>query len=154
MFTLIHVVLSLLGIVSGCIVVGGLVAGARLTGWTVLFLATTALTSATGFGFPFTVVTPAHIIAVVSLVVIAVCLAARHWKQLEGRWRVIYVVASVTVLYLNVFVLVVQLFEKIPALVQLAPWGQGPIFAVTQALMAAFFVWIGRAAIVGFRRAQ
>jgi hypothetical protein len=60
----------------------------------------------------------------------------------------------VTVLYLNVFVLVVQLFEKIPALVQLAPWGQGPIFAVTQALMAAFFVWIGRAAIVGFRRAQ
>ena len=154
MFTLIHVVISVLGIVSGCVVVGGLIAGARLNGWTAFFLATTTLTSATGFGFPFTVVTPAHIVAVVSLVVLVVCLAARYWKQVVGIWRAIYVITAVAALYLNVFVLVAQLFDKIPALAQLAPWQQGPHFAITQALVLAFFVWLGRAALRGFRTAK
>jgi hypothetical protein len=153
MFTLVHVVLSILGIVTGCVVVGGLVAGARLNGWTALFLAATILTSATGFGFRFIVVRPAHIVAVVSLVVLAVCLVARYWKKLEGRWRATYVVTAVTALYLNVFVLVVQFFEKTPALFALAPWQQGPHVAVTQVLVVAFFVWLGRAALRGFRRA-
>jgi hypothetical protein len=154
MFTLVHVVLSVFGIISGCVVVGGLVAGARLNGWTAFFLATTILTSATGFGFRVSIVTPAHIVGVVSLIVLAVCLAARYWKRLEGRWRATYVVTAVTALYLNVFVLIAQFFEKIPALVQLAPWQQGPHFAVTQALVVALFVWLGRAALRGFRRAQ
>jgi hypothetical protein len=154
MFTLVHVVLSILGIISGCVVVGGLVAGARLNGWTAFFLATTILTSATGFGFRFTVVTPAHIVAVMSLVVLAVCLVARYWKKLEGRWRATYVVTAVATVYLNVFVLVAQFFEKTPALLQLAPAQQGPHFAVTQALVVAFFVWLGRAALRGFRRSQ
>ena len=151
MFTLVHVVLSILGIVSGCVVVGGLVAGARLDGWTALFLAATILTSVTGFGFRFTVVTPAHIVAVVSLVVLAACLAARYWKKLEGGWRTTYVVTAVTALYLNVFVLVAQVFEKTPALLELAPAQQGPYFAGTQAFVLAFFVWLGRAALRGFR---
>jgi hypothetical protein len=153
MFTLFHVVISILGIVSGCVVVGGLVAGARLNGWTALFLAATILTSVTGFGFRYTapVVTPAHIVAVVSLVVLAVCLAARYWKKLEGRWRATYVITAVTALYLNVFVLLAQFFEKTPALLALAPWQQGPYFVVTQALVVAFFVWLGRAALRGFR---
>jgi hypothetical protein len=154
MFTLVHVVLSILGIVSGCVVVGGLVAGARLDGWTALYLSAAILTSVTGFGFRFTVVTPAHIVAVVSLLVLTVCLAARYWRKLEGGWRATYVVTAVTALYLNVFVLVAQFFEKTPALLELAPAQQGPHFAVTQALAVAFFVWLGRAALRGFRGAQ
>ena len=151
MFTLIHVVISVLGIITGLVVVGGLMAGARMGGWTAFFLATTILTSVTGFGFPFTKVSPPHVVGAISLVVLAVCLAARYGKQLEGGWRTTYVVTAVAALYLNVFVLVVQLFAKTPALAQLAPTQQEAPFAVTQALVLALFVWIGWAAVRGFR---
>ena len=151
MFTLIHVVISVLGIITGLVVVGGLMAGARMDGWTAFFLATTILTSVTGFGFPFTKVSPPHVVGAISLVVLAVCLAARYAKQLEGGWRTTYVVTAVAALYLNVFVLVVQLFAKTPALAQLAPTQQEAPFAVTQALVLALFVWIGWAAVRGFR---
>jgi hypothetical protein len=151
MFTLIHVVISVLGIITGLVVVGGLLAGARLGGWTAVFLATTTLTSVTGFGFPFTKVSPPHIVGAVSIVVLAVCLAARYWKRLEGRWRAAYVITAVAALYLNVFVLVVQLFAKTPPLAQLAPTQQEAPFAVTQALVFALFVWLGWAALRSFR---
>ena len=151
MFTLIHVVISILGIVAGLVVVGGLMAGARLDGWTAFFLATTILTSATGFGFPFTKVGPPHVVGALSLVLLAVCLAARYWKQLGGRWRATYVVTAVAALYFNVFVLVVQLFVKTPPLAQLAPTQKEAPFAVTQALVLALFVWLGWAAVRGFR---
>ena len=150
MFTLIHVVISVLGIIAGLIVAGGLIAGARMNGWTVFFLATTILTSVTGFGFPFTKVLPPHIVGGVSLLVLAICLAARYWKKLEGRWRGTYVITAVAALYLNVFVLIVQLFFKTPALAQLAPTQQEAPFALTQALVLALFVSIGRAALKGF----
>jgi hypothetical protein len=126
-------------------------AGARMDGWTAFFLATTILTSVTGFGFPFTKVSPPHVVGAISLVVLAVCLAARYWNQMEGGWRTTYVVTAVAALYLNVFVLVVQLFAKTPALAQLAPTQQEAPFAVTQALVLALFVWIGWAAVRGFR---
>ena len=151
MFTLIHVVISVLGIIAGLVVVGGLMAGARMDGWTVFFLATTILTSVTGFGFPFTKVLPPHAVGAISLVVLAVCLAARYLKRLEGGWRTTYVVTAVAALYLNVFVLVVQLFAKTPPLAQLAPTQQEAPFAVTQALVLALFVWMGWAAVRGFR---
>ncbi len=151
MFTLIHVLISVLGILAGLVVVGGMMAGARLNGWTALFLATTILTSVTGFGFPFTKVLPPHIVGGISLVVLAVCLAARYWKQLAGRWRATYVITAVTALYLNVFVLIVQLFFKTPALSQLAPTQQEAPFALSQALVLALFVSMGRAALKGFR---
>jgi len=151
MFTLIHVVISVLGIITGLVVVGGLMAGARMGGWTAFFLATTILTSVTGFGFPFTKVSPPHFVGALSVVVLAVCLAARYLKRLEGSWRTTYVVTAVTALYLNVFVLVVQIFAKTPALVQLAPTQQEAPFAVTQALVLALFVWIGWAAVRSFR---
>ena len=151
MFTLIHVVISVLGIITGLVVVGGLMAGARMGGWTAFFLATTILTSVTGFGFPFTKVSPPHVVGAISLVVLAVCLAARYWNQMEGGWRTTYVVTAVAALYLNVFVLVVQLFAKTPPLAQLAPTQQEPPFAVTHALVLALFVWIGWAAVRGFR---
>jgi len=150
-FTLIHVVISVLAIIVGLVVVGGLMAGVRLDGWTAFFLATTILTNLTGFGFPFTTVTPALIVGAVSFVALAMCLASRYWQQLKGGWRATYVITAVTALYLNVFVLVAQLFAKTPALAQLAPTQQEAPFAVTQALVFALFVWLGWAALRGFR---
>ena len=151
MFTLIHVVISVLGIIAGLVVVGGLMGGASLNGWSAFFLATTVLTSVTGFGFPFTKITPAHLVGVISLVVLALCLVARYSKQLTGGWRTTYVITAVVALYLNSFVLVVQLFVKTPPLAQLAPTLEEAPLVVTQALVLALFVWLGWAAVRGFQ---
>jgi len=150
-FTLIHVVLSMVGIVAGLVVAGGLVAGKRLDGWTGLFLATTVLTNVTGFFFPFTSFLPSHGVGIVSLLVLPVVLYARYGKSLAGAWRRVYVVGAVSVLYLNVFVLVVQLFRRLPALLASAPTQQEPAFVVTQLGTLVLFVWLGRAALKGFR---
>jgi hypothetical protein len=149
-FTLMHVVLSLVGIFAGFVVAGGLVAGRRLDGWTGVYLFTTLLTSVTGFGFPLAKVLPSHVVGVVSLVVLALVLVARYLKHLMGAWRGTYVVGAVFALYLNVFVLVVQLFTRLPALIAAAPTQKEPPFLVTQLLVLALFVWLGRAALKGF----
>jgi hypothetical protein len=149
-FTLFHVAISVLGIIAGLVVVGGLLAGASFEGWTVVFLVTTILTSITGFGFPSTAILPSHIVGGLSLVVLAVCVVARYVRHLAGVWRSTFVITAVTALYLNVFVLIVQLFAKTPALQALAPTQSEAPFAVTQALALALFVWIGRAARRGF----
>jgi len=94
-FTLIHVALSLVGIFTGLVVAGGLVAGKRLDGWTSVFLATTVATSVTGFGFPFVTFLPSHAVAILSLVVLPVAIVARYVKHLAGAWRGIYVVGAV-----------------------------------------------------------
>lgn len=150
-FTLIHVVISVLGVIAGLVVVGGLMAGARMPGWTALFLLATVLTSVTGFLFPFTAVSPAHVVGGISLLVLAVCCAARYWKQMSGRWRAVYVASAVLALYLNVFVLMVQLFTKTPPLAALAPTQQEAPFAVTQAFILVLFVWLGWSALRGSR---
>jgi hypothetical protein len=150
MFTLFHVAISVLGIIAGLVVVGGMIAGAGLAGWTLAFLVTTSLTSVTGFLFPSTAILPSHIVGGLSLVVLAVCVAARYPKHLAGPWRAAFVITAVTALYFNVFVLIVQLFAKTPALQELAPTQSEAPFAVTQGLTLALFVWIGRAALRGF----
>lgn len=150
-FTLIHVVLSLAGIITGLVVAGGLIAGKRLDGWTGLFLATTVLTNVTGFGFPFTFLLPSHIVGALSLLILPVTIAARYWKQLAGTWRSVYVVTAIVALYFNVFVLVVQLFAKFPLLIAVAPTQKAPAFIVTQLMVLATFAWLGRAAVTGFR---
>jgi hypothetical protein len=150
-FTLIHVVVSLVAIVAGLVVVGALIAGVRLDGWTGLFLATTALTSITGFGFPFGTLLASHIVGVVTLVLMPLVLAALYYKHLAGSWRLAYVVGAVVVLYLNVFVLVVQLFRRVPALLVAAPKQKEPPFVVTQLLVMALFVALGIAAARRFR---
>jgi hypothetical protein len=150
-FTLIHVVLSLVGIFAGLVVVGGLMAGAQLDGWTGLFLATTVLTNVTGFGFPFRTLLPSHIVGGVSLLVLPIAIAARYWKHLTGAWRQVFVVTTALALYFNVFVLLVQLFQKTPALIVIAPTQKEPPFLVTQLVVLALFVWLGRAAVRGFR---
>jgi hypothetical protein len=144
-------VLSLVGIFAGFVVAGGLVAGKRLDGWTGVFLVTTVATSASGFGFPFVRLLPSHVVGIISLVTLGVAIVARYAKHLAGAWRGIYVVASVLALYLNFFVLVNQLFLRLPALLVTAPHQKEPPFVVTQLLVLVLFVWLGRAAVKGFR---
>lgn len=149
-YLLVHVLLSLVGIFSGLVVVGGLIAGVRFSRWVGLFLATTLLTSLTGFGFPFVALLPSHIVGALSLVVLLGALVALYWKHLEGGWRRTFVVLSVAALYLNVFVLLAQLLQKIPALALLAPTPAAPAFAATQGLVLVLFAVLGWAAVKGY----
>ncbi len=150
LFILIHVVLSVAGIVAGLVVVGGLMAGTRLHRWTGLFFIATLLTSLTGYGFPSVELLPAHIIGAVSLVALAGAMVALYWKQLNGAWRSLFVVLSVTALYLNVFVLLAQLFQKIPAMAVLASTSTTPVFGITQGLALVLFIGLAWVANQGF----
>ena len=152
-YTFIHTLISLAGIASGFVVFYGLLAGKRLPGATAVFLITTVATSATGFGFPIVKVGPPHIIGAISLVILAVAIAARYAFHLAGVWRPIYVFTAVTALYFNVFVGVVQAFLKIPALHALAPHGSEPPFAIAQLAVLALFVFLAFKASSGFRNA-
>jgi len=139
-YTWIHVAISLVAIAAGLVAVYGLLTGQLLAGWTLVFLATTAATSATGFGFPFEKLLPSHILGVISLVVLAVAAVALYWFHLDGAWRWIYIVSAVVSLYLNVFVLVVQAFQKVPPLKATAPTQSEPPFVVTQLATLTIFV--------------
>jgi hypothetical protein len=142
-FTLVHVLLSLVGIGTGLIVVYGLLTGKRLDGWTAIFLVTTVLTSLTGFLFPVEHLLPSHVIGILSLVALAVAILARYALHMAGAWRWIYVVGAVLALYLNVFVAVVQAFLKVPAVHALAPTQKEPPFLVAQLIVMAFFIVLG-----------
>jgi hypothetical protein len=149
-FTFVHVVLSLIGIVSGLVVALGLLTSERLASLTALFLVTTILTSATGFGFPFEGFKPSYVVAVISLVVLAIALYALYGKGLAGAWRLIYVITAVVALYLNVFVLIAQAFLKIQPLKDLAPTQSEPPFAITQGVVLIIFVIVGIVAAIRF----
>lgn len=151
LYTIIHVLISLIGIFTGLVVLVGMLAGKRLDGWTKWFLAATVLTSVTGFFFPFHGFTPAIGLGIISLIVLAVAICARYPRQLAGAWRWIYVVTAVIALYFNVFVGVVQSFEKIPALHALAPTQTEPPFKITQLAVLALFVLLGIFAVMRFR---
>lgn len=140
-FTMLHVIISLVGIVSGLIVLSGLLGSNRTPGMTGLFLLTTILTSATGFLFPFEKLLPSHMIGILSLVLLAIACIALYVSKLSGSWRWIYVVTAMIALYFNVFVLVIQSFLKVPALTALAPGNppSGPVFAVVQGIVLLFF---------------
>lgn len=131
-FTIVHVLISLLTIAAGIGVVRGLIAGAGRIGPATAFVAGTALTDATGFGFPFTTLLPSHVVAIVSLLVLALVLYARYATRFTAAWRRTYAVGLVVSLYFNVFVLVVQLFQKVPALQRLAPTQSEAPFLLAQ----------------------
>ena len=150
-YTLIRVIISLIGIFCGLVVLFGLLSAKHLDGWTKWFLITTVLTSVTGFFFPFHGFTPAIGVGIISLLVLAVAIYARYPCQLAGHWRWIYVVTAVIALYLNVFVAVVQAFEKVPALKSAAPTQTEPPFKVTQLVVLALFVVLGIVAAIRFR---
>ena len=150
-FTILHVAISLLGIVSGLIVLFGMLRARRLPGWTALFLATTVLTSVTGFMFPINGLTPAIVVGVISIVILAIALMALYVKHLSGAWRWIYVTTALAALYFNVFVLIVQSFQKVPALQKLAPTQSEPPFSVTQGVVLVAFLVLGTMAARRFR---
>jgi hypothetical protein len=141
-FTLVHVIISLAAIASGFIVLFGLFGSNRMSGMTALFLVTTILTSLTGFLFPFTQLLPSHVIGIISLVLLATACIALYAMRLSGAWRWVYVVAAMASLYLNVFVLLIQAFLKVPALHALAPSipPAEPPFLVVEGLVLGFFV--------------
>ena len=153
-YTLIHVIISLIGIGSGLIVLFGMFGSKRLDGMTALFLATTALTSLTGFGFPFEHITPGIILGILSLAILAIAVSARYSFRMAGRWRSSYVVSAVIALYFNCFVLIAQSFLKIPALHALAPKGNEPPFAIAQGILLVLFIVAGVLAVKKFHPAD
>lgn len=151
--TFVHVVLSLIGILTGLVVVFGMLNAERLDGWTQIFLITTVLTSVTGFLFPFHKLLPSHILGIISLIVLAIAIYARYGAHLAGGARKTYVITAVTALWLNVFVLVAQAFMKVPALNAMAPTGSEPPFLVAQVVVMVIFIVLGIATTRKFRAA-
>ena len=152
-FTALHVAISLIGIVAGFVVINGFLHNAPGRRATQLFLAFTIATSVTGFGFPFQQVLPAHVIGVLSLVLLAVSLYGLYGRALGGGWRTTYVATTVIAQYFNVFVLVIQSFQKVPLLKPLAPTQSEPPFLVAQGLALIIFLLLGIAAALKFRPA-
>jgi uncharacterized iron-regulated membrane protein len=152
---MVHVIISLIGIVAGIIVMFGMLGSQRKPGLTAIFLLFTILTNATGFLFPFTQLLPSHMVGILSLVLLAIACIALYGMALSGAWRWIYAVTALVSLYLNVFVLVIQSFLKIPALTALAPGNppSGPVFAVVQGLVLLFFVVVIVGTVKRFRPA-
>ena len=150
-YTIIHTLISLIAIFTGIVVAFGMLAGAQLNGWTKWFLITAVATTVTGFFFPFHGFTPAIGLGIISLPFLALTIYARYSKRLGGAWRWIYAIGAVICLYFNLFVLVVQLFEKVPALHAMAPTQTEPPFKVTQLVVLALFVLLGIVAAIRFR---
>ena len=142
-YTFVHVLMSLVAIGSGIVVLGGLLTRTWLDQWAKLFLTTTLATSVTGYGFPVDHLLPSHVVGAISIVVVALAIYARYARRLNGVWRATYVIGAVIALYLNVFVLVVQSFLRVPALKALAPTQSEPPFAVTQLIVLMLFVVLG-----------
>jgi hypothetical protein len=150
-FTIVHVIISLIGIASGLIVLFGLLTGRRLDRWTALFLLSTVATSVTGFLFPYHGFTPGIGLGIISMVLLAVAIAARYGLKLAGAWRWIYAVTAIMSLYLNVFVLVAQLFQKVPALKAVAPTETELPFAIAQLSVLIAFVALTILSVRSFR---
>jgi hypothetical protein len=140
-FTILHVIISLIAIAAGLAVMFGLLGSSHMPAMTAIFLLFTILTSVTGFMFPFTQLLPSHMIAILSLALLAAACVALYVMKLSGAWRRIYVVTALLSLYLNVFVFVIQGFLKVPTLTALAPGNPptGPVFAVVQGVVLVFF---------------
>ena len=150
-YTIIHTLISLIAIFTGVVVLFGLLAGNRVDGWTKWFLITALATTVTGFFFPFHGMTPAIKLGIISSVVLVVTIYARYAKHLAGAWRWIYAVGAVLTLYFNVFVAIVQSFEKIPALNAMAPTQTEQPFQLTQLSVLGLFVVLGFVAAIRFR---
>jgi hypothetical protein len=152
-FTAFHTIISLIAIATGLFVVFGFLTAKRLPTLTTIFLITTVATSATGFLFPFHGFKPSYAVGALSLVILAIAVLARYVGHINGSWRWIYVVSAVVSLYFNVFVLVAQSFNKIPALKALAPTQSEPPFAIAQIIVMILFILIGIYSVKNFRLA-
>jgi hypothetical protein len=153
-FTLVHVALSLVGIGSGIVVLFAMTRSRTKRGWTWLFLVTTVATSVTGFLFPSDRLLPSHVFGIISLIVLTLAILGTAVYRLSGAWRWIYVSTAVIALYLNVFVAVVQAFQKLPVLNPLAPTQSEPPFLAAQLVVLGIFVWLGVSAVRSFHPAR
>ena len=142
-FTKLHVIISIIGIISGLIVLWGMLGNRKLASWTAVFLVFTVLTSITGFPLPPFGIDPPRVIGILSLVLLAGAILGYYVFHLQGAWRWIYVVTAVISLYLNVFVFVVQAFQKLPFLQLFSPTQSEPPFVVAQLLVLALFAGLG-----------
>jgi len=149
--TFAHVVLSLIGIAAGFVVILGFFTSQKFDAWTAVFLGTTILTSVTGFFFPFHKLLPSHVLGVISLIVLPIAIYALYSRKLAGGWRRTFVITSVIAQYLNVFVLIAQLFDKVPALHALAPTQSEPPFLITELINLAVFIGLGIFSAIKFR---
>ncbi len=149
-YTIIHTVISLIAIFTGIAVLFGMLAGKRLDGWTKWFLITAVATTITGFFFPFHGFTPAIGLGIISLPFLALTIFARYSKHLTGAWRWIYVIGALICLYFNLFVLVVQLFEKVPALHTMAPTQTESPFKLTQVCVLVVSAVLAIIAVIRF----
>jgi hypothetical protein len=152
-FTFFHVLISLIGIFTGFVVIFGFIAGKRLDLWNAVFLIMTALTSITGFFFPYTGFKPSYVLGVLSLIALAVAFPALYSKHLAGGWRSAYVVTSTIAQFLNFFVLIFQLFEKVPALHALAPTMSEAPFKISALSALVLFIILGIAGTKRFKTA-
>jgi len=154
-FTALHVVVSLIAIAAGLIVMFGMLGSHGMPALTGLFLLFTILTSVTGLMFPFEKLLPSHILSIISLVLLLIACITRYGVGLTGASRWIYVLTALASLYINVFVLLIQSFLKIPALAAVAPGNppSGPVFAVVQGIVLVFFVIMIIGAVRRFRPA-
>ena len=150
-YTIIHVIISLIGIATGFIVLYGLINGRLLSPWNGIFLLTTVLTSVTGFFFPNSKITPGIVLGVLSLITLAIALYALYAKHLSGGWRRTYAITAMIAQYFNVFVLIAQLFRKVPALHALAPTGTEAPFKIAQLLLLVLFAILISVAAKKFR---
>src|SRR5271170_7623047 len=146
-----HVAISLVGILSGLVMLYGLLLGRNFKTAIAVFLFTTTFTSLSGFPLPPFGFDPPRAVGVLSLVLLLGAVVAYYAFHLEGIWRLIYVGCAVAALYLNVFVLVAQGFLKVPFLHDLAPTGSEPPFAITQGIVLLIFVALGILAAIRFR---
>ena len=149
-YTIIHVLISLAAIFTGIVVVFGIIADKRLDSWAKWFLITAVATTVTGFFFPFHGFTPAIGLGIISLPFLALTIYARYPKHLAGAWRWIYAIGAVICLYFNLFVLVVQAFEKVPALHTMAPTQTEAPFKLSQLIVLATFILLGIVAVIRF----
>ena len=150
-FTACHVILSLIGILAGFVVVAGLLTSRRLDAWTAVFPGSTLPTSVTRFLFPIHGIAPGLIFGLLSLILPALAIYGRYPRHLEGGWRRTYAISSVTVLYLNFFILIVQLFEKVPALKTLAPTKAEAPFKLAQVSALVLVIALTMLSAVRFR---
>jgi hypothetical protein len=150
-FTVLHVMLSLAGIASGLAVLFGLAVNRLYQNMCLFFLATTALTSLTGFAFPNSQITPAIVLGILSLIALVVAGAAIYFFHLKGRWRSAFVIGAIASLYFNLFVLVVQMFRHVPFFTHLDSTQSGPPFVIAQLALLATFIWVTVVAVKGFK---
>lgn len=149
-YTIIHTLISLVAIFSGLVVLFAMLSGHRAKDWTKWFLIAAVATTLTGFFFPFHGVTPAIILGIITVPVLAITIFARYSRRLAGPWRWMYVIGAVMTLYFNLFVLVVQLFEKVPVLHAAAPTQTESPFKFTQLAVLVVSILLGIIAVIRF----